>query len=124
MGRLTGVVLAGSEGVSAGREHALGVVVRESGSLNVEIAHHGVGSPATKELDEFGRDVALKEGGGASAAQGANGRRSVGWHGQSNTPKVFGHQVVGDDAGGAKFIVVGVKRDFTKWGGPRNKVLS
>ena len=68
-----------NEGVGAMVQHLLGVVVGYRGGLDAEIAEHGVGFPATEELDGVLVNASAKEGGRSPWAKGA-GRDEVEGH--------------------------------------------
>ena len=60
---------ARGEGVGAMVEHLLGEGA--GGGLDPQITEHGVGLPATQELDVVGVDASAEEGGGTSRPEGA-----------------------------------------------------
>ena len=61
----------GGEREVAEMEHLWSERRGERGSLHVEIPEHGVGAPATDELDDVGVDAGAEEGHGTGRAQGA-----------------------------------------------------
>ena len=58
-------------------EHPGREIAHQRLGLDVEIAKHLVGAPATKEPDAIGVNVGAQKGHGASGAKGAS--RDIGW---------------------------------------------
>ena len=50
-------------------EHLLCIIVGKRGCLDAQIAEHGVGLPATKELDGVLVDTGAEQGGGAPGSE-------------------------------------------------------
>ena len=76
--RRRGLLRQATEGIGAGGEgkgpiiqHELGIVV--GGGLNLQVAEHGVGFPAAKELDGVFVDPSTEEGGGTTGAEQPRG---------------------------------------------------
>ena len=71
------MVLLGMEGVAPMIKHELGEVGLEVGSLDAQVANHGIRLPTAKELDGVRVDSGTEEGSGATRAKGA-GRQERG----------------------------------------------
>ena len=65
-------VRAGREGEVAMIEHGLRVLVSDRGRCHPEVAEHGFGAPATKQLDGTGIDSRAEQGGGPPGAEAAH----------------------------------------------------
>ena len=50
-------------------EHGLRVLVSDRGLRHPEVAEHGFGAPATKQLDGTGVDSCAEQGGGPAGAE-------------------------------------------------------
>ena len=61
----------GDEGVVATEEHDLREVAHDGLGLQMEVAEHGVTTPATEELDDIAIDGAAEKGHGAGGPQRA-----------------------------------------------------
>ena len=68
-----GSVDAGSEGVGAVVQHELSIVVGMRGSLDAQVAKHGIRLPAAKELNGILVDPSTEKGGGTTRSQGTGG---------------------------------------------------
>ena len=64
---------AGREGVGAVVQHELRIVVGMRGSLDAQVAQHGVRLPAAKELDSVFVDASTEESSGPTRPQGTGG---------------------------------------------------
>ena len=71
------MVLLGMEGVAPMIEHELGEVGLEVGSLDAQVAKHGIRLPTAKELDGVRVHACTEEGSGTTRAEGA-GRQEGG----------------------------------------------
>ena len=69
----SGSIDAWREGVGAVVEHELSIVVGMRGSLNAQVAKHGIRLPAAKELDGILVDTGTKESCGSTRPQGPGG---------------------------------------------------
>ena len=79
----------GGEGVGAMVDHGLGEVADVGGSLDPEIAKHGVRLPAAEEGDGVGVDPSTEEGSGSAGTEGAC-REQVGGNACDGIEKVCG----------------------------------
>lgn len=61
-----------SEGVGPSHQHLLGKVGGLGEGGDTKVSQHGVGLPATEELDDVGVDVGAEEGSGAARTQAAS----------------------------------------------------
>ena len=72
-GDVIGVWILGVEGVGSVVEHDLGEMLGGASGLDLQVAKHGIRSPASQEAGDGGVDVATEEGSGAPGAKGAGG---------------------------------------------------